>query len=176
MPARRRRTSFQLLTILIVLAGSSLLGCGDSSNDSKLLSSTSATELRSSLETVEEMVEIGNCGAAEAQVTVLEEQVISLRRVEADLKDALESSVSRLGQLVVDDCKPPTAETGPTGPAETGGATGPDEQQSDEEGNGKKKDKEKKKDQSGDEGAGQGDDESGGSGEEGSTGSGGFAP
>jgi hypothetical protein len=162
--------------------------CGNSSNDSKLLSPTSAAELRSTLATVEEMVETGNCGAAQGQVTVLEEQVTSLDRVEADLRDALVSGVSRLGRLVTENCQPPTAETGPTGttgPAETGGATGPEEQQSGEQGNGKKnkdKKKDKKKDKSGaEDGGGQQDegssgDESGGSGNGGSGGSGGFAP
>jgi hypothetical protein len=183
MSDRRRRTHFSLAATLIALAAGSVVACGDSSNDSQLLSPTSASELRSTLAQVEQTVENGDCGAAQEQVDLLERQVTSLNRVEADLRDALASGVGRLQQLVIEGCQTSTPEsgtTGTTGPSETGGATGPEETESGAPGKSKGKGKKKghlKDDQAGSQpDTGDGGGQSGGSGDAGTTGSGGSTP
>ena len=186
MSARRRQTHLSRGAVLAVLGCISLAGCGDGSNDSKLLSPSSASELRATLAQVEHQVENGDCAAAREQVSLLDQQVSSLDRIEADLRDALTSGTSRLQQLVNEECPAAATETGTTGATgttDTGGTTGPDEQQSEEQGKGKKEKKDKKdkknQDQSGDESGGQ-QDEAGSGGEDsggsGTTGSGGLAP
>jgi hypothetical protein len=182
MSARRRQISLSWGAVLVALACTSLAACGDGSSDSKLLSPTDASELRSTLAQVEQQVENGDCTAAREQVSLLERQVSSLDRIEADLRDALTSGTSRLQELVTANCpQAPATETGTTGTTDTGGTSAPDEQQTDEPGNSEGKGKGKKKghfkdegnDGQSDEGAGS-DEQSGGSG--GTTGSGGFAP
>jgi hypothetical protein len=182
MSARRRPTRFPIAASLVVVAAGSLGACGDSSDNSGLLSRASASELRSTLGQVEQTLQNGDCDGAQEQLGRLEQQVASLNSVGADLRDALTSGVNRLEQLVTEECQTSTAETGatgttgPSGTTDTGGATGPDEQQSDEsgsnegkgQGNKGKEKKDKSQPTTPDEG-----DESGGSG---TTGSGGFAP
>jgi hypothetical protein len=181
-PAGRARAS---LAVVLMALAAALAGCGDSSDDAKLLSRTSASDLRATLTQVQQRVSSGDCSGAQDQVGLLEQQIDSLdSRVDANLRAALVSGASRLQRLVASECAAATAETGatgPTGPTDTGGTTGLDGQQNGEHGNGKKKgqkkEKNKNKDKSGDEGGGDqtgtGTGESGGGG---TTGSGGFAP
>jgi hypothetical protein len=142
---------------LAVLAASGLAACGNS--DDKLLSASSASELRSTLRQVEQTVADGDCETAQQEVAQLREKVDSLRRVEADLKNSLSEGTSRLETLVLDQCQ--SAATGPTGPVTP---AVPQDEQSQDEGKGKKekkKDKEKKKEENG-----QGQNEDGSSGDE----------
>jgi hypothetical protein len=174
MPARCRRTCLSLAALAFFL----LPGCGGGdSGNSKLLSRSSASQLRSTLAHVEETVQTGDCGTAQEQVGVLRQQVTSLHRVEPDLKDALTSGVSRLERLVADSCQPAVAETGPTGPV-TDQQTQPSDQQQQNENGKQKKTKKEKKNQNGqnqgEQNGGSGTDGSGSSG--GTTGSGGVAP
>jgi ribosomal protein S20 len=155
MPSTRRRT----LLALAVLATSGLAACGNS--DDKLLSASSASELRSTLRHVEQTVADGNCETAQQEVAKLREKVDSLRRVEADLKNSLSEGTTRLETLVLDQCQ--SAVTGPTGPVTP---TLPPEETQDE-GKGKKE-KKKNKDKNNGEGNGngQGQNEDGSSGDE----------
>jgi hypothetical protein len=170
--------------IAIVLIVASLAACGESSDDSKLLTASSAAELRTTLAEVQQNVENGDCTGAQQQVALLDQQVTSLAGVDANLRDALTSGVSRLQQLVSTECEAPvdTGTTDSAGTTDSGGAAAPDEEQTDE--SGKDKNKEKKKDEqgqdeaTGDEGqsdtggeSGSGDGSSGGT-----TGTGGVVP
>jgi hypothetical protein len=173
MSASRRPTLWFRGTIVFVLACASLAACGDDSN-SKLLSPSSASELRSTLAQVEQDVQNGDCTGAQERVSALGQQISSLDRIDADLRDALVSGTSRLQQLVAEKCQvaATTSEgtTEPSGTTGTGGTSAPDEQQNgqgQDQGNGKGKKKgkfkkEKKKDGVTD--GGPGTDQTGGSG------------
>lgn len=171
-----------LIAITLIALAAALAGCGDSSNDAKLLSRSSASDLRATLAQVEQRVSSGDCTGAQDQVGLLEQQIDSLdSSVDANLRAALVSGASRLQRLVASECPAATAETGPTGATgttDTGGTTGLDEQQNGEQGNGKKKGKNKEKknkDKSGDETGGD-ETGTGGSGGSGTTGSDGVVP
>ena len=132
--AERTRTS--LAVALIALAGV-LAGCGgDSSNDAKLLSRSSAADMRATLAQVQQKVSSGDCTGAQDQVALLEQQIDSVdASVDSDLRVALVSSASRLQRLVAAKCAAAatdTGPTGPTGPTDTEGTTGPEEKQPDE--------------------------------------------
>src|SRR4029453_7596030 len=120
------RTRASLAIALIALAGV-LAGCGDSSNDAKLLSRSSAADMRSTLAQVQQKVSSGDCTGAQDQVALLEQQIDSLDvSVDSDLRAALVSSASRLQRLVAAKCAAsttetvPTTPTGPTGPTDSG--------------------------------------------------------
>jgi hypothetical protein len=148
MSASRRPTLWFRGTIVFVLTCAVLSGCGDDSN-SKLLSSSSASELRSTLAQVQQDVQNGDCTGAQERVSALDQQISSLDRIDADLRDALDSGTSRLQQLVAEKCQTPaTTSAGTTEPSGTGGTSAPDEQQDgqgQDGGNGKEKGKGKKK-------------------------------
>jgi hypothetical protein len=129
MSASRRPTLWFRGTIVFVLACAALSGCGDDSN-SKLLSPSSASELRSTLAQVQQDVQNGNCTGAQERVSALDRQISSLDRIDADLRDALASGASRLQQLVAEKCQTPATTsagtTEPSGTTDTGGTTGSD--------------------------------------------------
>jgi hypothetical protein len=160
-------------TILVVLVCALLSACGDDSN-SKLLSPSSASELRSTLAQVQQDVQNGDCTGAQERVSALDQQISSLDRIDTDLRDALVSGTSRLQQLVATKCQAPaTTSEGaaePSGTTDTGGTSAPDEQQ-DEQGQDKGPGKGKKKghlkngkDKGGETDPGTGTDQTGGSG------------
>jgi hypothetical protein len=173
MSTSRRPTLWFRGTIVFVLACASLSACGGDSN-SKLLSPSSASELRSTLAQVQQDVQNGDCTSAQERLSALDQQVNSLDRIDADLRDALVSGTSRLQQLVAEKCQAPatTSEgtTEPSGTTGTGGTSAPDEQQRQQgqgkgNGKGKKKGKLKKgKGIEGETGSGTGTDQTGGSG------------
>jgi outer membrane murein-binding lipoprotein Lpp len=155
MSASRRPTLWFRGTIVFALACAVLSGCGDDSK-SKLLSSSSASELRSTLAQVQQDVQNGDCTSAQERVSALDQQISSLDRIDADLRDALVSGTSRLQQLVAEKCQTPATTsagtTEPSGTTDTGGATGPDEEtdkpgKSEGKGKGKKKGQKKNKDE-----------------------------
>ena len=153
MSASRRPTLWFRGTIVFVLVCASLSACGDDSK-SKLLSPSSASQLRSTLAQVQQDVENGDCAGAQERVGALDQQVGSLDRIDADLRDALVSGTSRLQQLVAQKCQAPATTsdgtTEPSGTTDTGGATGPDEETDEpgkSEGKGKGKKKGHKKDE-----------------------------
>jgi hypothetical protein len=153
MSASRRPTPWFRGTIVFALACAVLVaGCGDDSN-SKLLSSSSASELRSTLAQVQQDVQNGDCTGARERVSALDQQISSLDRIDSDLRDALDSGTSRLQQLVAEKCQAPATTsagtTEPSGTTDTGGTTGSDEEtdkhgKSEGKGNGKKKGQKKK--------------------------------
>lgn len=79
-----------------------------------MLSSNRATELRSTLDDVEQMVDNGDCQGAANTALAFGQKVNALsRRLDAGLRDALASGASRLQRLVEDQCEP-AGTTGPT--------------------------------------------------------------
>jgi hypothetical protein len=141
----------------VVAVAGALAGCGDSSNDAKLLSRSSAADLRATLSQVQQKVAGGDCSGAQDQVSLLEQQIDSLdTSVDSDLRAALVSSATRLQRLVSTACTADTTQsgqTGATGATDTGGTTGATGDEGDGEGNGngkgngKEKGKGKKKGQ-----------------------------
>jgi hypothetical protein len=118
-------------------------------------------------------------------VAALDQQISSLDRIDADLRDALTAGASRLQQLVADKCQTPATTsagtTEPSGTTDTGGTTGPDEQtdkpgKSEGKGKGKKKGQEKDKKDKGPAGEIVPETGTGGSGDGGTTDSGGAVP
>jgi hypothetical protein len=153
-----------LALALLVLTALGGCGNGDSGND-RLLSSSSAAALRSTLSQVQQTVEQGDCNGAEAEVSTLQQQVTSLDGVRQKLKDALAAGARRLKTLVVQKCRAPLAATGPTGPAQPEqGTTDEQGNQDEQDGKGKGKEKKPKKhEQPQDEGGGSQGDQTGGS-------------
>jgi len=123
-------------------------GCGSSSSgNGRLLSQSQAGELRASLSKVEQDVAAKNCTSAAQEVSALQDQISTIRRLDGDLRSSLRSSVQRLQTLVSDSCQasttttpttttPTTPDTGASGASGATGATGP--------GNGKGKEKKNK--------------------------------
>jgi hypothetical protein len=119
-----------MLTIFLAAAlastGGALSACGDDGNR-RLLSPSTASELRSSLAKVEESAVSGDCDAAQQQAATLREQVDSLpREIERDLRLELARGVERLQALVSSRCEPQVEET-PTTPAPAPEEPPPDE-------------------------------------------------
>jgi hypothetical protein len=143
MNLSKRAESRVALVASIVLA-TSLTACGDGKEDrSKLLSATRASDLRSSLDAVEQMVDDGDCTGATNAALAFEQKVNALpTRLDASLRDSLASGAIRLQRLVEDQCEP-AGPTGPTVPA-------PEPSQEEDQGNkgkGKGRGKDKKKDE-----------------------------
>jgi hypothetical protein len=123
----RGRTISLIVAGLLAAVVGSLAACG-SDNDDGQLSRARASELRSTLDRVEEDVNTGNCQAAGTQARSLVEQAGGLpNSIDADLREALVDSADRLQVLVTESCSTSstepstapdsgvTAETGPTG-------------------------------------------------------------
>jgi hypothetical protein len=118
---RRRKPLFALLPLLIV-AACTLAACGNGGGDRTLLSARTATELRGTLDGVEQKVNAGDCEGAATQAQALGREAESLpRRVDSKLKAALLASASRLQDLISSKCEA-AAPTGPTGASGTTGA------------------------------------------------------
>jgi hypothetical protein len=183
MSASRRRTRELLAVALAVVAAVLLAACGNDSSDAKLLSRSSASELRSTLAEVEGRVQAGDCDGAQEWISLLDQQIDSLGNVDGDLRDALASGAGRLEQLVTEKCEAPVTETGttgatgPAGTTDTGGATGPEEE-TDKPGKSEGKGKGKKNGQNKDEPPVETvpDTGTGGAGDGGTTDSGGVVP
>jgi hypothetical protein len=144
MNLSKRAKSRAALTALLVLAGS-LAACGDEKEDrSKLLSAARASDLRSDLDAVEQMVDDGDCTGATNAALAFEQKVNALpRRLDASLRDSLASGAIRLQRLVEDQCEP----AGTTGPTVQ---QAPEESQEEGQGNkgkGKAKGKDKNQDE-----------------------------
>jgi hypothetical protein len=157
---RRRRTL--CATAALALASLVLSSCGQDSNAS--LSGRRASDLRTSLDQIEDRVAKGDCTGASKDAGEFRQKVDSLpSRVDRDLRDALRDSATRLESLVSDQCKPAAEET----PAETPPV--PDENPPDQQDE-SKKDKKPKKPKKGTTGTTGQEGSTGVTGQEGSTG------
>ena len=154
------------------VAVAALLGaCGDDGSKQELSTRTAAS-LRSTLSEVEQLVKSRDCTGAAQQAATLRSQVQDLpSRVDADLRQALESSAGRLESLVAAQCSP-EPQAAPEAPVGTTGADGTQPEGGQDQADKPKKDKKPKKEKPKDEpappdtgGAGQEDpglDEQGG--------------
>jgi hypothetical protein len=144
----RARTISLTLGASLALAGGGLSACG-SDGDGERLSRATASELRSTLDRVQQDVKDGDCEAATTQARTLVESAGGLPdRVDADLREALVDGADRLQVLVIEDCS--TGSTGPSGPADSGttaetGPSGPTDEQENQKKPGKGKAKGPKK-------------------------------
>lgn len=144
--------SLFVLVAVLALAALALGACGDGNGGSKL-SSARAERLRSTLDSVEERINAGDCTGAAEQAQTLEQQASDLpRRIDSDLQNALVEGAAHLQELVAGECQA-AATTGPSGTTDTGTTdtgttdtgTVPEEQQETDPGK-QKKDKGQKKD------------------------------
>lgn len=104
----RTRTA---IALAILAAG--LAGCGNGEDRSKLLSATRASDLRSTLDAVEQKINDGDCVSATNTALSFRQKVDALpQRLNSSLRDALSAGADRLDRLVETQCKP----AGPTGP------------------------------------------------------------
>ena len=115
----------RLLTVALTTGLLAVTGCGNDSGDGGLLSRRQASDLRATLTQIEQDVSAGNCSGAAQQVSTLEGQIDSIRRLDRKLRSALRASTRRLNTLVSADCGT-TTETTPTQTTTTPeeGATG----------------------------------------------------
>jgi hypothetical protein len=113
------------LPVALATAAFAAAGCGGDSGGGRLLSQQQARELRATLTEIEQDVSAGNCTGAGQQVSAIEEQIDSIRRLDSKLRSALRASTRRLDTLVTADCGT-TTETTPTQTTTTPqeGATG----------------------------------------------------
>jgi hypothetical protein len=127
---RRRRTHGAAAAL--ALTALLLSSCGDDSNAG--LSQERASNLRAALDRVEGSVKDGDCTGAAQQASGFHADVASLpNRVDRDLRQALESSASRLEALVSEQCRPAAAQEAPVQEAPA-----PDQNAGDQQGRGKK--------------------------------------
>jgi hypothetical protein len=124
-PRRRHAAALALAAACLLAAG-----CGGSSGNGRLLSQSQAGELRASLTRIEEDVAAKNCTTAAQEVSALQDQIGTIRRLDSGLRSSLRSSVQRLETLVNDSCQTttttPTTTTPTTGASGPSGATGPE--------------------------------------------------
>jgi hypothetical protein len=146
-----------LIALLLALMALLPVACGDDSGG-RPLSRTAASELRAGLDSVKQNIDAGDCQAAADSALELEQRAMDLpRRVDPDLRDALQDGVARLGELVREQCQadqtdegttapvaPPTTDTGPTGtettPSDEGNQDENGKEKPSKPGKGKKKD------------------------------------
>jgi outer membrane biosynthesis protein TonB len=101
--------------IVLTLGAAVLASCGE--DDAQLLAGSTAQEIRENLDSVQQLVNEGECIGAEDQALQVSIQVESLRGIDPKLKQALEDGAARLNE-VVDTCEEeaeePLEETTPT--------------------------------------------------------------
>ena len=103
------RLSALLLALILGGAGAvALASCGGNS-DAKLLPGTTANQIESNLDQVQQLVEDGDCIGAENAVAEVTAEVEGLNDVAGKLKAALEEGASRLSE-VVSRCEEETEE------------------------------------------------------------------
>jgi hypothetical protein len=102
------RLSALLLVFLLAAASAvALASCGGS--DAELLPGTTAEQIESNLNEVEELAATGDCFGAEGAVAEVTAEVEELRGVDLKLKAALQEGTARLSE-VVGRCEEETAE------------------------------------------------------------------
>jgi hypothetical protein len=122
----RTRTQPLALAAALGIAAGVLAACGGNGHDNaRLLSPAKASQLRVSLDRIQQQLNSGDCTSATDQAQTLGQQASGLPKgVDSDLQDALLVEVTRLQSLITQRCSPASATTGPTTPTAT---TGPQE-------------------------------------------------
>jgi len=107
------RLSALFLAFLLGAAGAVALASCGSGNDADLLPGTTADQIESNLDEVEELASAGDCFGAEDAVAEVTAEVEELQGVDLKLKAALQEGTARLSE-VVSRCEEETTETEPT--------------------------------------------------------------
>jgi hypothetical protein len=105
-----------LAVALGAAAAVAIASCGG--DDAKLLAGTTAQEIRENLDSVQRLMDEGECIGAEDEALQVSLQVESLRGIDPKLKQALEAGAARLNE-VVDTCEEPEETVEETLPAPT---------------------------------------------------------
>jgi outer membrane biosynthesis protein TonB len=104
------RVARSLLSLALGAAAAlALVSCGGGS-DAKLLPGNTAQEISENLDSVQRLVDEGECVAAEDAALEVSTQVEALEDIDAKLKQVLEQGAGRLNE-VVDTCVETTEET-----------------------------------------------------------------
>src|SRR6476646_7924132 len=104
-----------LALALGVAAALALAACGGGS-DAKLLAGNTAQEIRENLDSVQRLVDEGECVGAEDAALSVSSQVESVEGIDPKLKQLLQEGAARLNE-VVDQCEEPEATVEETVPA-----------------------------------------------------------
>jgi outer membrane biosynthesis protein TonB len=94
-----RLTASLLAVVLGAAAAVALVACG-SGGSSDLLPGTTASEINSNLDQVQQLVGEGDCIGAEDAATAVGDQVEELDGVDSRLKEALREGAARLSEVV----------------------------------------------------------------------------
>jgi outer membrane biosynthesis protein TonB len=105
-----------LALLLGAAAAVALASCGGGSN-AKLLSGSTANEITANLDRVKQMVNDGDCVAAEDATQLVATQVDELGGVDEKLKQALREGAARLGEVVSECIEETTEAVEPSEPA-----------------------------------------------------------
>src|SRR5215203_3961850 len=97
------------LAAALCAAALALASCGGGS-DAKLLPGETAQEISENLDSVQRLVDEGECIEAEEAALEVSAQVEALRGIDPELKQVLERGADRLNE-VVDNCEPEIEET-----------------------------------------------------------------
>lgn len=103
-----RLSAFLLALILGGVSAVALVSCGGDS-DAKLLPGTTASQIESNLDQVDQLVAAGDCLGAENAVAEVTAEVEELNNVAAKLKAALQEGTAKLSE-VVGRCEEESAE------------------------------------------------------------------
>src|ERR1700753_44374 len=87
------------LLLAALAAGLLLAACGGGGNG-ELRPGTTADQINSNLDLVQESVNEGNCAQAEVTVAQVSDDGHKLQKVDQKLKDALEQGAAKLSELV----------------------------------------------------------------------------
>jgi hypothetical protein len=107
------RLSASLLCLALgAVSALALASCGGGSS-ADLLPGTTANQINSNLDQVEQLVDRGDCVGAEDAVAAVTQEVEGLREVDLKLKTALEEGAAHLSEVVT-ECEETSEETEPT--------------------------------------------------------------
>src|SRR4051812_3822639 len=142
------RVAASLLALALGLAGAlALASCGGGS-DAKLLAGTTAQEISENLDSVQRLVDEGECVGAEDAALTVSSQGEAVEGVDPELKQALQKGAARLNEVVggCEEAAEETVEEAPTtteSPEDAGKAE--KEQEKEEEKAAKDQEKEEEK-------------------------------
>jgi outer membrane biosynthesis protein TonB len=112
------RVAASLLALALGLAAAlALASCGGGS-DAKLLAGNTAQEISENLDSVQRLVDEGECVDAEEAALQVSSQVEALEGIDPELKQAMQKGAERLNE-VVDTCEEPEETTEETLPVPT---------------------------------------------------------
>jgi hypothetical protein len=94
-----RLSAFFLVFLLGAASALALVSCG-SGDDAELLPGTTADQIESNLNEVEQLADAGDCVGAEGAVAEVAAEVEELKQVDVKLKAALQEGAAKLSEVV----------------------------------------------------------------------------